>query len=93
MVGIYLVFAHSFLRGLAIVALVGVLHFVTSKVADGLMLLRQKTMPEEELQAYALGWQFGRRGAVPPAFGRIATVCGLVFFCSAVGLIWYFLTL
>jgi hypothetical protein len=88
---IIVAFNHGVLRAIALVAVVGAMHFVFSKLSNGLMYLHQKTMMRpDELQA--LGLMALLCGRVRPRpWTVIATVCGLLFFVCANAVILLFL--
>ncbi len=88
---IYLAFSRSLFRGVLLLVIVGVLHFVVSQLSNLLMFLHQKTLSEEKLRD--LTWRARIEGlaAAPVAWRTINTACGVLFFCLAAGTIWLFL--
>jgi hypothetical protein len=82
-------FNHGVLRAVALVVLVGVMHWVFSKVSNGLMLFHQRTMSTEDLRGVQ---SMAYLGVTPKPWRVIATVCGVLFFVSANAVILMFLT-
>jgi hypothetical protein len=90
-VAVYIAVTHSVKKGVTLVVIVGVLHFLISRLSNGLMLLHQKTMSEDELRRVA-GFEIPGMSVVPPLWRTISTACGVLFFCAATFVIWLFVS-
>lgn len=91
--GIYLMFAESFGRGLALVAAIVILHWLFSILTNFSLYLHQKTLSEDEMESMAF---FANRGmmkeASPRAWRVISNISAVLFWIAAGGIIIWFLT-
>lgn len=89
--GAYILLTQSFARGIALIAIVGLGHIVFTKLSNYLMLAHQRTMSEDELHELQVDALFGT-AAVPAAWTRIATICGLLYCGLVIVSIWLLVT-
>ena len=92
-VSIYLAFAHSITQSIALLTVMGISHFALTTLSNNLMLIHERRLPKEKLEELRVRALFGAEaGYVPKAWGIISTTCGFVYFCIAVGAIWFFVS-
>jgi hypothetical protein len=72
---------HGFTRGLSLVIVVSVLHWLFTKLSMGLTYIHQKTiLSQEQAETMACMGQLGMPVPLPTAWKLISGTCGLLFF-------------
>jgi hypothetical protein len=90
--GIYIAYSDSILRGITLVLIVSVMHWIFYKIATGLAYFHQLTLSESDKMGIAVENLLTQGTSGNPLLWKIiAYICCLFFVVSATAIIYWFL--